>query len=298
VRYPYERFLRYLVSRKANVNGALERIGLPRIGDLWVPTTLARLRKSAPPSVAHYLDSPGRELRFKEGFLEWAEREEIRAFWEQDSAILTGDPDPAFAQAGDLFYNALTRTTVGTLLLCGFRVGDVASTLEEIFGWRPSDRAVSLYETHYWDYRRACEAFWTDVIPSFQRDERQSYAIGLRWPPPKLYEVRHWLGLPTDEDPAAALTEVMVHALGRFRAEKSEPIPDEEKIFRNLAFVERTADKLMRKKGGALKDGPPNQDAARQLTLFSVVPEKARHPTLAELSGDVSAPTTPSPGRR
>ena len=85
----------------------------------------------------------------------------------------------------------------------------------------------------------------------------------------------------------AALTEVMVHALGEFRAERNAEVPNEEKLLRNAALVERTAEKLRRGGKGVRKEGPPDADVARQLTLFSVIPEKTVHPTLAELNGEL-----------
>lgn len=296
MRYPYERFLRYLVSRKANVHRALGRIGLPSVGDLWAPSTLARLCASAPPHIMRYLRAPRGRPVPKEGFLDWATEHEIGLLWRDQPEFRIGEPSPALALAGRLFYSPVMRATLGMLLLAEVGRDDICQIVKERFGIESVDAALSIYEPVYWDFRQTTGALWQDVLGTFAPEERQFYAHGLRWPPPRLEELRQLLGLATDDDPEAALKETLAIAKQGLREAVNAPIPEYQNVFKWAALVERTAAQVRKGAKAQLKQGEAAPDPAAAFNLFSVTVDKLPIPTLAELQGEL--PEMPGGGGR
>jgi len=286
VRYPYERFLRYLVSRKAKVDSALERIGLPIVGEVWASRTLAALYASAPPQIVRYLNAPRGRPFVKEGFLAWAEKHEIDTLWRDRPEFRVGDPSPSVALAGRLFFSPATRAVVGMLLLCDVQRAEICQIIKERFGLEIPEAALSVYQSLYWDCRQTTRAFWQDVVRTFSAEERQFYAHGLRWPPPRVDELRQLLGLDADDDPEAAFKEMLAIAKRGLRDAANAPIPEHQDVFKWMAVVERAAAQL--RKGA--KAAAPKEDEGHSLTAglscISISVDKVPIATLAELEGE------------
>jgi hypothetical protein len=285
VRAPYERFLRYLVSRKADVDLALERIGLPPVGELFVHQTMPKLRAGAPRTALRYLDSHDDRVVFKKDLIAWAEKHEIRPLWEDRPEFRTGAPDAALAAAQSLFFSPRTRSVLGMLLLCRAAVDDLRKVMRDRFGVQVSERVLSVYESIFWDWRQTTPAFWQDILPRFSADERQCYAIALRWPPPRVSELRHFLGLDTQREPEAVLRQLMENAEQSYLEAMSTPTPDHRSALPWAALAGKMAERLWREAKVAAK---PVEDPAGRFNLVSVRVERTPIPTLAELEGEVS----------
>ncbi|TAL45887.1 MAG: hypothetical protein EPN91_01300, partial [Salinibacterium sp.] len=150
-RYPYERFLRFLVSRKRDVNRTLERLGLPRAGDLWIADCRKSLREAGSASLRQYLESPEAErLTFRDGVLEWAEREGIRVLWEMQEEfgeVQSKDFDVAWA----LFSHPTSRGILGMLLLSRASGKEITEIVHDHLGTTLTDAQLTLYRTLFWD---------------------------------------------------------------------------------------------------------------------------------------------------
>jgi hypothetical protein len=296
VRYPYERFLRYLVSRKANVNDALERIGLPSVGDLWRPSAVGSLCASAPLHIKRYLNAPRGYPLIREGFLEWAEKQEIDTLWRDQPEFCTSGPSPTIALAGRLFYSPARRAVVGMLLLCGVARDEICQIVKDRFDVEVTESALSLYQWLYWDCRQTSRAFWQDVLPNFSAEERQLYGHGLRWPPPRVDELRQLVGLDADDDPKAALRQMLALANRGLRDAAAAPIPEIQDVFKWMAVVERAATQVQKVVQAQPKEGDAAPDPAAGFNLFSVTVDRLPIPTLAELQGEL--PEMPGGGGR
>lgn len=286
MRYPYERFLRYLLSRKADVPRAVERIGLPSLGEMWKPRAWRELCAAAPPQILKYLHSPPGRPVPQEGLIEWARALEMDLWW-REQPELGGAPDPALGLAGRIFFVPATRAVVGMLLLADVGHDDLQAIVKERFRFEVDEAALAVYEHAYWKRDERSGEFWKDLLETFAPEERQLYAHGLHWPPLPLAELRQLLGLaPSDDDPEEALRESLMIARQGLREATRAPVPEHRSVFQWLAVVERAAVQV--RKGlqlKRLKEGQTEPDPAQAFSLFSVPVDRTEIVTLADLQG-------------
>lgn len=288
MRYPYERFLRFLVSRKVDVNQALNRYGLPNVGGMWTAEARTHIRKSAPYAITHYLDSDEDELTLRDGVLEWAEVEGFRELWVAQAEFGGRQACPQLDVAFRIFINPFARCIMGLLLLSRARDDEIVEIIQERFDVGLEEEALPLYRDIFWDVRLMGRSAWSGFVQSLlTKEERHYLSYGLA--APTCEEVRHILGLEAMLDPETILSQIMSKAYLQFKAAMEEVHPD-------LAGATRWADLSLkainsmnnRNRGGRDDENPI---AASDFGgMFSVQIAKSSHVSLTDLKGQLAAP--------
>jgi hypothetical protein len=292
VKYPYERFLRFLVSRKLRVNDTLARYGLPRAGDLWVAECRGGFRQSAPFALVNYIDTPNAELTLRDGVLEWAAEEKILPLWQMQPEF-KGKPSAELDLAFRLFVNPFTRAVVGMLLMTKTTEVDMLAIVQDQFDVQVSPAALALYKQIFWDISNVGRKQWEVLVPLFETEEEKNYiAFGLQ--SPTANEVRDLLGmdcLPTDHK--QILNQIVAKSYIQYKKAMEEPNPEDAGAMRWAELALKAIGTAKANGGFGATDDAPKTSADRFKGLFTVQPTKANHPTLADLAGEVGRKEPP-----
>lgn len=287
LQYPYERFLRYLVSRKADLPKALEQLSLPKVGDLWILDTKAALRRDAPASVQSYLASKSSSVVFTDGFLEWAKTREIDLLWKDQPEFLTGKPDRVVLDALDLFCAPMTRTVIGMMLWARTPDDALISIFKERCKEELTPEALAVYRRLFCDVSSVDSAFWKTTLKEFPQEEGHYLAVGMDQPSTE--QIRYIFGLDTQVTPERTDAIVLMHATRQFELMMQAPNPG---MTDARAWGQLALQASKESKSSAPKQLPA-ETAESRFALFSVRVEKTHIPTLAELQGEVSPPPAP-----
>lgn len=287
MRYPYERFLRFLVSRKVDVNQALDRYGLPHVGGLWTAAARTDLRRDAPYAIAHYLDSEDDELVFQEGVLEWAEKEGFAQLWEAQLEF-GGEPAlPELDLAFQVFINSFARCIMGLLLLSRARDTEIAEIMLERFSASLTPEAITFYRNVFWDITMLDRRAWGGFIGTLKtKEERHYISHGLS--APTCDEVRSILGLETMLDAETILDQIMKSSYLRYKAAMEEVHPDLAGA-KSWADLSLRAINSMSNRSKLVKD-EETFDPKDFGAMFSVQISKSSHMSLTDLKGQLAAP--------
>lgn len=288
MRYPYERFLKFLVSRKVEIDPALARYGLPEVGMLWGPDCRTNIRESAPYAITRYLDSDEAVLTIKDGVLDWAEGEGFRCLWEIQDEFGGGPAGPELDTAFQIFVNPFARSVIGMMLLARVTPEEIAEIVQDRYDLGVDAPALQLYRTVFWDVTCMSRPSWKQFIGDLEtKEERHFISMGLASPTSE--EVRQLLGLDTTLDRSSILTKIMSKAYIQFNLAMEEPDPESKGA---IKWAE-----LAIKAGNALELGGRGARAADDAAMptgedfngmFSVKIEKSKHISLTELQGPVA----------
>jgi len=291
VRYPYDRLLRFFVSRKVDVNQALERYGLPPVGDLWIAKEQARISKEAPYALAAYMGSKGDELMGREGILDWADGEGFGELWKLQKEFGGGPPPPEIDLSFRVFMNPHSRGTMGLLLLSGIPKDEIEEILQEKYDIEFNEKALEVYERIFWDVSHMGRRGWDDFIPSLRsKHERHSIALGLEGLTPE--EIRDLVEVGVTLDPEQITSQIAATAIIQFNKAKKQPIPVGADI-RMWADMALKAAKQLHDIRPKVSESDNEIPSGGFAGLFSVQISKSSHPTLAELQGEVATPRKP-----
>lgn len=286
MKYPYDRFLRFLVSRKVNVNTTLERYGLPLVGGMWFADCRSALRRTAPDALRLYIDSDDQVLRFREGVMEWAVQERISSLWAMQSEF-GGTLNLNLDLAHRIFVNPHARGVLGMLLLSRVTDADIAAVMNERFEIKVEAEVLALYRDIFWDVANMGRTIWPAFVDLLRTDdERNLIAFGLTNPP--IADVRDMLNLEITLDQRSILNQMIAKSYMKYKSEMESSNPENA-----IRWAELTLKAIgTAKQAGTLGVTPDQQafTADRFKGLFSVEPDKSRHPTLAELVGEVGRP--------
>lgn len=287
MKYPYERFLRFLVSRKIDLNRTLERYGLPRAGDMFPAECRSDLRRSAPYALVQYIDTPNSELVLRDGVLEWATREKILPLWLMQSEF-GGKSTPALDTTFRLFINPISRAVLGMLLLSKAREQDAFEIVREQFDVSLDAPTLELYKSIFWDVGLVGRTMWEPFIKTLVSAEEKNYiAFGLT--SPSADEIRDLLGMDcAGIDHKTILNQIIAKSYLQYKRLMDEPNQGTQDAMKwaELTLRAITTAKTSGGLGGPDETGPKT-GTARFRGLFSVQPDKTTHPTLAQLEGEV-----------
>jgi len=285
VRYPYERFLRFLVSRKADVNAKLERYGLPPVGDLWVARARSSIRAEAPFGIVSYIDVPDSQLLAVAGVLEWAGDEGFRCLWEYQpefGAIENLELGAAFK----VFVNPHARAACGMLLLSNADSDEVADLLQTQFGISFSPSTFALYKALFWDISILARDDWPMFIEMLLTKEEQHY-LGVGLSSPTAERIREVLDADPQVNHGSIIEDLIGSAYRQFKTAMRAPHPESSGA---LKWHEATL-KAWNASNTAARESAKNPDAPSRSDfdgLFSVQVTKSKHISLSELQGSVS----------
>lgn len=295
MKYPYERFLRFLVSRKIEISPLIEeRCRLPRVGDLWVADCRRSLRDTAPHAIAQFIDSADDTLAFQAGILDWADSEGFGDLWRMQPEFGATPAPPEFDLAYRLFVNQHARGMLGCLLLSKATDKEIHSLLLDHLGITVSDPALTIYRRVFWDVTQLSQKGWSDFSQRLIGDERSIVSFGIG--SPTADEIRAMLGLQTVHSDEQIVNTIASKAYMQFCQAMDQPLPEAAGAMR---WAELALKAVGTKKSAGLigpkADAGPNVDFHN---LFSVKAEKSAHISLAQLAGQVVIPTKKAQGEK
>lgn len=284
--YPYDRLLRFFISRKVDINQTLERYGLPPVGGLWIANARSKIRSSAPYALTSYIDSRASGLVAREKVLDWANSQGFGDLWLIQKEFSGGPVPPDIDIALCVFMNPHARGTMGLLLMSGMPLKDIAEVFEQRYGVAITESVLEVYTRIFWDMSAMGRQGWEDFVPLLlTKYERHSIAMGLEDLP--LDHVRDMVELGVTVEPEQVTSRVTAQASLMFERVMKQPNPEEDsvKMWADLAL--RAAKQLHDMKPKASESDKALPADGFQ-GLFSVQISKTTHPTLAELQGEVA----------
>lgn len=274
MRYPYERFLRFLVSRKADVNAALRRIGLPTVGGLWTANCRQSFRDSAPGPIVSYLDTDGAEVPGE--MAGWARQQGFGELWEAQSGSTPADLDLAI----QLFSGARSRCRLALFLFARATPAEVCGLVAEQLNHELTPTALALYRRLFWDPDLVSRSHWDKFLEAVEtKEERHYVALGLSQP--SLEKIRMVLGGKLQIEPDDVLRRLMESSLEQYESALRQPIPGMDAI----KWGEMAKSAAVALSQQAPKKAVENEAPTDFSGLFTVQVTKTRHVTLAELQG-------------
>lgn len=292
--YPYHRLLLFLVSRKVNLNEALERYGLPSVGGIWIAQAKTRLRKEAPTAIGSYISSDN-PLHSRDGILDWAEENGIYSLWDMQPEFSGGPPPPDLDLAFRIFINPYSRALMGLLLLSTISNKEISRISEKKFDIALPSEVISLYRSIFWDIDAMGRTAWEPFIEELQTKEETHY-VTLGLSSPDLDEINELIGAELRANHQDIADHIASTAHMQYKRAMDQPIPEEAGAFKwaELALKAVNAKKQL------LKDDTSNDEEDLLLKgqgfkgLFSVQTTKSTHPSLADLQGFKPEPVMPA----
>lgn len=292
--YPYERLLRFFVSRKQDVNQALERYGLPSVGDIWVSNARTKIRNEAPYAIAQFVDSEEATLVAREGVLDWADGEGIGELWRLQKEFGGGPASPVLDLAFRIFMNPFSRSTMAMLLLSRMGVEEISEIFQEKYDVSVSDDVHALYTRVFWDITLMGREGWEAFLPKLKtKQERNDLALGLQPMSPE--DLRDAVDVGVAIDPEHIVSRIAAKAFLQFERAMKQPNPEGDGVEMWMNAALRAA-KQLHDMAPKEHNDEGNLPADGFNSLFSVQITKTTHPTLAELQGEVAQPKVPVVG--
>lgn len=227
MRYPYSLFIKFLISRKADVNKTLKSLCLPQIEAeerVHHDTPAAPI----PRSVEKFFRSPQNLVTDKEGFLEWTKVHDIYELWSIQPEF-EGDSDPKRRReihgACELFADPNKRTSLAVLLLRGFSDEAVSEVFKSKFDTEVSAETLSVAKKYFFNFTRLSRADWHHLLDGIPKDQRAMLHLGLE-PHTKefiQYSIGKLPALSFDE----IMHDIMVSSYYKFKACLNQPLADQ-----------------------------------------------------------------------
>lgn len=288
MRYPYERFLRFLVSRGADVNQTIKRYGLPPVGGLWPSQYRSKIRKEAPASVVRYIDSDDGTLAFRDGFLEWADREGFGDLWRFQAEFDGGPPPPDVDLAFRVFINPTGRYTVGVLLFSSADDEKVIEGVKERLDLTLTSAAIQTYKRLFWDISLVRRQDWSHLLRQMSPEERNYLSAALNGDKSK--SVRRTIGVADRKSPEEILEDIANRAYNHFVKASERPNPESANARYWAELAVKSSSSLLNRKGRFGQDEVKPVTADALESMFSVEVTSSNHVTLEELQGQFVKP--------
>jgi hypothetical protein len=279
MRYPYDLFVKFLITRKADVNRTLVSLGLPELSD-GESLTKNVLASNLPPSVATFIDDPPGSPDKGEAFLRWSEAHGMRELWEIQPEFLHTSlrtltkGSGAMKKACDLFANHSKRTALSLLLMREFPPEDIVDTFSEHFDTEIDQEVIALAKRYFFDFSEMSPTDWHSLFHNLPPEERDKLQIG-REPHSKEF-VEYSIGKMPSLTYEEILNDVMVTSYYKFKALADQPLMDTmAQRWATMAMV--AGEKKIKFTKGDRKD--LNEDIQLRFEFSD-----QEFPTLAELS--------------
>jgi hypothetical protein len=276
MRYPYSLFLKFLISRKADVNRTLGSLGLPEIA-AKERTEHDTPAAPLPKSVEKFFQSPDNCVKDTVGFLEWAKVHDIGELWSiQPEFVDKTKPRPKaqMQHACELFADPNKRTSLAVLLLKGFSDEAISEIFEEKFDRAIDAETLQLAKKYFFDFSRLNKADWDNLLHAIPKDQKAMLHLGLE--PHSKEFVQYSVGKLPSLSFDDIMHDIMVSSYYKFKKCLDQPLADTKAMhWANLA---------MRAGVNKVKFGRGEQvdfDGEMQLRFEFTTPE---FPTITELS--------------
>ncbi len=227
MRYPYSLFIKFLISRKADVNKTLTSLCLPPI-DAEERAAHDTPAAPLPRSVEKFFQSQHNIVTAKDGFLDWAEVHGIDELWSVQPEF-EDDSDPQSRRdilaACELFADPNKRTSLAVLLLKGFSDEAVSEVFESKFDHKVSAKTLEVARRYFFNFTRLTRADWQHLLDGIPNDQKAMLHLGLE-PHTKefvQYSVGKLPSLSFDD----IMHDIMVSSYYKFKACLNQPLADQ-----------------------------------------------------------------------
>jgi hypothetical protein len=227
MRYPYERYLSFLVSRKADVNGTLTKLRLPTLSpkELHDRNFLA---EKAPPSVKKYIMDGN--ISVSKQFMSWTESHGIRELWEiqpefreTEHRVKTAGSDD-MASACRIFAVAEHRTALSLMIMRSFELDDIVDAFEQHYNLAVTEEMLVLYQKYFFDTTGMTRKDWFALIHALPEDQASKLTTGLRG---SKEMVEYAVGKMPKVTFEHILHDIMVSSYYKYRALVNQPLMDQ-----------------------------------------------------------------------
>lgn len=222
MRYPYDLFIRFLITRKADVNATLTSFNLPQLTEKEIQDRSDLLYANPPPSVQEYFNSNSSRVQNKDKFLEWAEIHNIRELWELQDEFQCGSKDTE--QACKLFADPQKRTALSILIIRAFDYDDIAEIFKHKFDLDLSKETFRLAQLYFFNFLHMRERDYINLIRNVSPEER--HALQLASSPASKDFLSHKLGRVPSLSYDTILQDIMVSSYYKFKVCLDEPLFD------------------------------------------------------------------------
>jgi hypothetical protein len=284
LRYPYERFIIFLLSRKVDVNEVFEGIDLPEVGLLGLADRRERIRESAPPALLRYLLDPSPRLIFRDGILGWADDHGVLELWERQREF-GRKIDVGLEGASNIFLNPQARTVLGTMLLSDASPDEISDVIKGQFSLEFNSSVLACFKRIFWDLEGMGRKEWERFLPELSADQRHVLAMGVKGLRPD--DIRYAIGAETSSNPKDVLQDILTHAHHQFRQAMNTANPASAGAFKWADLATKVASAIGSARGGGRgeEEEIPGTAAAG---MFSVTVESPKIVTLDDLEGEIA----------
>jgi len=279
MRYPYDLFISFLITRKADVNGTLTSLGLPELTENEL-LSKNLFSGNLPPAVRSYFKSKSDKITSKKAFIDWTESHDIREMWELQPEFiktshrtLTSD-STSLKEAFDIFSDPRHRTAMSLLLMRNFDIDDIASTFLTKFSKEVGHDVITLGQRYFFRFSNMRPVDWRNLLNGVSPEERNKLLIGRDGSSKEFIE--QTIGVTPKISYEAILSDIMVSSYYKFKALVDVPLMD--------SMSQRWATMAMvagEKKVRFTNDNDADLDEELQLRFDF---EETQFPTLEELS--------------
>jgi len=279
MRYPYDLFISFLITRKADVNGTLQSLGLPELTENEL-LSKNLFSGNLPPAVRSYFKSKSDKIASKKAFIDWTESHGIREMWElqpefikTSHRVLTTD-SKALQDAFDIFSDPRYRTAMSLLLMRDFDHDDIVSTFLTRFSRVIDHDVITRGQAYFFNFKKMSPRDWRGLLRGVSPEERNKLLIGREGGSREFIE--QTLGVTPSISYEAILNDIMVSSYYKFKNLVDVPLMD--------PMAQRWATMAMvagEKKVRFTNDSDMDLDEELQLRFDFTEPQ---FPTLEELS--------------
>lgn len=289
MRYPYERFLHFLVSRKLEPDDTLLAVGLPNVGQLILFEYRAQIRKTAPRGLLLYINSQDTRVRITENLLEWAGEQGYRELWELQEEFGLDRHAKAVDVAFRCFSNQSIRGAIAMLSLGPTPIEDTAQFIADRFEVPIDVPTLELYRRIFWDVTLMSRDAWNQFLGRLSENERHYLSIAFETP--TLTQVRQLLDATPTVDPETVLKSILAHSASRFEAAMKTPRPEDHMAFKWAELTMKAVQQLKKAKPADVAGSEFKNTHYRK--LFAVKPTKTEYATVRDLPGEISPRVEP-----
>ena len=222
MRYSYDLFIRFLFSRRTNVNGTLESIGLPRLEtDETKSKSLSTF--DLPDEVAAFIHKGGDPSKVT-GFMESMRSLGIHEMWEVQKEFLKNGVGRSMRVAWLIFSDTQLRTAYAVLKLSRFTVEEIEALFRDKYDINITKAVRSVLDRWFFDFSSLEREDWVHFVNRLDDEQRNKFMLVLKRKPKAAIE--HALESTPNMGYRDVLADIMSTAYHKFKQAQGHPLLD------------------------------------------------------------------------
>lgn len=227
--YPYDLFITFLITRKADINGSLRACQLPSLSEQEKIEKSLFPKGIIPASVELYLNNPDPKATIvnKDEFLAWADIQGIKELWETQpeykSTKTRGRPR-LISKAYGIFANPEQRNVFSILRIREFDPQDIIEIFGEKFNLSLSEGIVDIAGKYFFDFERLGKRDWHSLLQNLPQSQREMLQVGIGSVSKEFVEYK--AGRIPHITFEEILNDIMVTSYYKFKATVDQPLMD------------------------------------------------------------------------